>query len=435
MRITIIGTGYVGLTTGVCFAELGHIVTCLDIDKEKINKLQKGECPLFEPGLDELLKKNSMAARLSFSDSYEEAVPNADVLFFCIDTPSGEYGRSNLTNLLAAAKTSARFIQNGVCLVNKSTAPVGTVQKIEETVRNIAPDKDFDVASNPEFLAEGKAVNNFLAPYRIVIGTHTKRAEGALKNVYAPLTEKGVPLISTSIPSAELIKYAANAFLAMKVSFINEIADFCELVGADITNVSTGMGLDPRIGDKFLHPGLGFGGSCFGKDVRALVHRGEEEGYEFKMIKALIEVNSVRYLIALTKLKKHLGSLQGKKITVLGLAYKAGTDDVRDAQSLRIVFELLDLGAEVHAYDPYAMQRFQNIFQRADEVHYASSASQALEGADAALILTEWEEFKNLNLQNIKERMGKSALIVDGRNMFDRTTVEDLGFTYEGVGR
>lgn len=434
MNITVIGTGYVGLVSGVCFAELGHQVTCLDINEEKVTALAAGSCVIFERNLEELLKKNLEAGQLTFTSSYAQAIPNADCVFFCVDTPPGEYGKANLSNLLTAARASAKHLRGQTVLVNKSTAPVGTARKLKEVVSTCAPNVHIEVASNPEFLAEGEAVKNFLEPDRIVVGVESPHAEERLREVYAPLITRGAPFFSTSIPSAELIKYASNSFLAMKLSFINEIADFCELVGADIEDVSRGMGMDSRIGSKYLKASIGFGGSCFGKDVCALVHRGEEEGHEFKMVKALIAVNNARYLVPLNKLKKHLGHLRGKTIACLGLAYKAGTDDVRDAQSLRIIFELLDHDAEVRAHDPKAMEAFKKVFMRADEVIFFNDAYAAAQGADALLILTEWDEYKDLDLAQLKTTMAR-ALIVDGRNIIARADAEHAGFTYEGIGR
>ncbi|MDP2629986.1 MAG: UDP-glucose/GDP-mannose dehydrogenase family protein [Candidatus Uhrbacteria bacterium] len=434
MNITMIGTGYVGLTTGACFADMGHSVTCLDIDEGKIARLKNGECPIFEAGLEDLLKKNISTESISFTTDYAAAIPGADIIFFCIDTPAGEYGKANLSHLLAAAQQCAPHLNEYTVLVNKSTAPVGTARKIQETVRKIHPDASFDIASNPEFLAEGSAVKNFLEPDRIVVGTESEKATELLKTAYAPLIEKGRVFVAVTIPSAELIKYASNSFLAMKLSFINEIADFCELVGADVADVAKGMGLDSRIGSKYLEASIGFGGSCFGKDVHALVMRAQEEGYEFRTIKALIAVNELRYLTVIRKLKVHLGPLKGKTIAVLGLAYKAGTDDVRDSQALRIILELLDSGARVRAYDPEAIENFKKSFSRASDMIFMEQAHDVSEGADALLILTEWDEFRALDLATLKTKMSGN-LIVDGRNLLTRKIVEAAGFTYEGIGR
>lgn len=435
MNITMIGTGYVGLVTGVCFAELGHTVSCLDINQEKIEQLKRGVSPIYEEGMVELLRKNIDAGRLSFTAKYADAIPRADCVFICVQTPSGEYGKADLSYVYGAVRECLKHLDGYTVLINKSTCPVGTVRAIKELAKEIAPEKECDIASNPEFLAEGVAIKDFLEPDRIIIGVDTARAEQALKEAYAPLIEKGCPFLVTIPQSAELMKYASNSFLAMKLSFINEIADFCELVGADVDEVARGMGLDKRIGSRYMKASIGFGGSCFGKDVRALVHRGEEEGYEFKMVKALIAVNNVRYLTTINKLKKHLGqSLKGKAVAVLGLAYKAGTDDTRDSQSLRIVFELLDHGAQVRAYDPRAMDHFKKTFLRANEVTFFTTGLEAVEGADALLILTEWDEFKKLGLPTLKTKMS-GGLIVDGRNIFDRKAAEAAGFTYEGIGR
>jgi UDPglucose 6-dehydrogenase len=434
MNITMIGTGYVGLVTGICFADLGHSVTCLDINEEKIAQLKMGRSPIFEEGIDELLSKNIAAGRISFTHSYAQAIPGADLIFICVQTPSGEYGKADLSYVYAAVRECVQHLSGYAVIINKSTSPVGTVRAIREFIAKIAPEKECDVASNPEFLAEGVAIKDFLEPDRIIVGVDTPRADRALREAYAPLIDKGVSYVVTVPQSAELMKYASNSFLAMKLSFINEIADFCELVGADIDEVAHGMGLDKRIGARYLKASIGFGGSCFGKDVRALVHRGEEAGYEFKMVKALIAVNDARYLVVINKLKKHLGNLKGKTIAVLGLAYKAGTDDVRDAQSLRIVFELLDHGARVRATDPQAIGHFKKMFRRADEVTFVDIAQGAAQGADAVLILTEWDEYKNLDLAELKKTM-TGGVIVDGRNIINRSAAEAAGFTYQGIGR
>ena len=435
MNITIIGTGYVGLTSGVCFAELGHEVTCVDIDVEKIEQLSSGVCPIFEEELPELLAKNLAAGAIRFTTKLSEGVRAASVVFFCVDTPPGEYGKANLRNLLAAARSCAECLSDRpVVFVNKSTSPVGTAALLAETIRKIAPNTPFSVASNPEFLQEGSAVKNFLQPDRIVVGVTDARAHEVLHECYHPLIDRGVPFLATSIESAELIKYAANSFLALKISFINEIADFAEHVGADITDIAKGIGLDPRIGPLFLEAGIGYGGSCFGKDVKALDRSGEEHGYEFKIVKALSTVNDLRYHIILKKLKKHLGELKGKRIAVLGLSFKPKTDDVRDSPSLRIVHELLDAGATVTVSDPVALEKFKVEFSRNGDITYEADPHQAARDADALVILTAWREFRELDLNELKNKMSH-GLIVDGRNIFDRAQVEAAGFTYEGVGR
>ncbi len=434
LKITIIGSGYVGLTAGVGFAHFGHTVTCTDIDADKIAKLSAGICPIYEIGLEDLLKENLQKNRLTFTTDTIQAVKDADVVFFAVHTPEGEYGKANLSYLLNAAKTVSLACKPDTLFINKSTAPVGTIEKIREVIRQARGDDNFLVATNPEFLKEGTAVEDFLKPDRIVVGCDDPRAEERLRVLYRPLIEQDVPFVVTNIPTAELIKYASNSMLALRISFINEIADFCELVGADVTAVAHAIGLDRRIGPHFLRAGIGYGGSCFGKDVKALTLSGEEHGYEFKIIKALSTVNDLRYRIVIAKLTKHLRDLKGKAITVLGLAFKPMTDDVRDAPSLRIIHELLDHGAKITAYDPVANEMFQKKFPRSSDVVFASTTMEATQKADALLLLTAWDEFQNLDLGEIKKTMSGS-LIVDGMNILKRKDVEQAGFTYEGVGR
>lgn len=434
MKITIVGTGYVGLTSGVCFASLGHDVTCVDIDQDKVALLERGECPIFEEGLSDLLAKNHADGRIQFTTDPSMGMHAAQIVFLCVDTPPGEYGKANLANLLLAAKNCAAHIEKPVLFVNKSTAPVGTVAKIAEVIERAAQGKEFSVASNPEFLQEGSAVKNFMRPDRIVVGVSDQRGHDLLHECYHSFVDSGVPFLVTTVESAELIKYAANAFLALKISFINEIADFSETVDADIADIARGMGLDPRIGPLFLQAGIGYGGSCFGKDVKALAAAGEERGFEFKIIKALSTVNDLRYRILLAKLAKHLGDLRGKKIAILGLAFKPKTDDVRDSPSLRIVHELLERGATIAAFDPVANENFKKTFKESGRIRLADSTTDALAGADALVVLTAWDEFKQLDLAKLKSVMS-NGLIVDGRNIFSRTTAEQAGFRYEGVGR
>lgn len=435
MNITIVGTGYVGLTSGVCFAELGHSVTCVDIDEKKIAHLSTGACPIYEEGLSALLEKNLRSGTVRFTSSFEEGMRHADVVFFCVDTPPGEYGKANLAHLLSAVHSCAQNLNTRyVLFVNKSTAPVGTAATITETIRSMNESASFGVASNPEFLQEGSAVANFMNPDRIVIGVQDERGHELLHECYHTLVDRGVPLLATRVESAELIKYAANSFLALKISFINEVADFAEQVGADITDIAKGIGLDKRIGHRFLEAGIGYGGSCFGKDVKALDRSGEEHGFEFKIIKALATVNDLRYQIIFKKLKKHLGDLKYKRIAVLGLSFKPNTDDVRDSPALRIVHELVDAGARVTVTDPVALEKFKTAFSRNGDVAYAETAYEASGDQDAIVVLTAWREYTQLDLTRIKESMS-GALIVDGRNIFDRKQVEEMGFVYEGVGR
>jgi len=434
MRIAIIGSGYVGLTAGVGFAHFGNSVVCVDIDPAKIEKLSSGICPIYELGLEDLLKENIAKGRIRFTTDLKDALKDAEVVFFAVNTPEGEYGKANLTYLLNAAKTVSPLCAAGTLFINKSTAPVGTIEKIRETIREARGDDQFYVATNPEFLKEGTAVEDFLHPDRIVVGIDHPQAEQRLRTLYRPLLEDGVPFIATNIPTAELTKYAANSMLALRISFINEIADFCELVGADVKQVALGLGHDKRIGPHFLRAGIGYGGSCFGKDVKALALSGEERGYEFKIIKALSTVNDLRYRIVITKLQKHLKNLNGKRIAVLGLAFKPMTDDVRSAPALRIIHELLDLCARITAYDPVANEPFKKMFPRSSEITFASSLHDVVGGADALLLLTAWDEFQAMDLGEIRSRTA-GGLIVDGMNMLERSAAESAGFTYEGIGR
>lgn len=434
MNIAIVGTGYVGLTTGVCFSYFGNSVTCFDINEKKIERLSQGECVIYETGLEDLLKKGLSGGNLSFTSDPKHAIQKADVIFFAVDTPEGEYGKADLSRLISAVKNCAQYAKEGAVFVNKSTAPVGTVQKIKEAIQSVIGEKTFSVASNPEFLSEGNAIQNFLHPDRIVIGVEDAHAEQVLRAVYAPIIGDDHPIVVTTIPSAELIKYAANSFLALKISFMNEIADFCEVCGADVKEIARGIGYDKRIGSRFLRAGIGYGGSCFGKDVSALAMSGEDRGYEFKIIKALSLVNTLRYQIILKKLHAHLPELKGKRIAICGLAYKPMTDDVRDAPSHRIIFELLTREARVSVYDPAANDSFRAMFSHSAQVHFASSAYAVLGDADALLILTEWDEFRNFDLSKVKQLM-KGNVIIDGRNVFERKDVENVGFVYEGIGR
>ncbi|MBI4250017.1 UDP-glucose/GDP-mannose dehydrogenase family protein [Candidatus Uhrbacteria bacterium] len=434
MRIAIIGSGYVGLTAGVGFAHFGNSVVCADIDPAKIEKLARGICPIYELGLEDLLKENLSKGRIRFTTDIKDAVKDAEAVFFAVNTPEGEYGKANLTYLLNAAKTVAPLCATGTLFINKSTAPVGTIEKIRETISKARGDDQFYVATNPEFLKEGTAVEDFLHPDRIVVGVDHPEAEQRLRALYRPLIEDGVPFIATNIATAELTKYAANSMLALRISFINEIADFCELVGADVKQVAHAIGLDKRIGSHFLRAGIGYGGSCFGKDVKALALSGEEHGYEFKIIKALSTVNDLRYRIVITKLQKHLKNLHGARIAVLGLAFKPMTDDVRSAPALRIIHELLDHGARITAYDPVANEPFKKMFSRSGEVTFVTSLHDAARGADALLLLTAWDEFQAMSLKEIRS-ITTGVLIVDGMNMLERNAAEAAGFTYEGIGR
>lgn len=422
-----------GLTTGVCLADFGHHVFCVDVDVGKIERLKQGSSPIFETGLEELLKKNIAEKRIFFTADAAEGVAGADIVFFAVPTPEGDYGKADLSYLFRAVEQCAPHAKQAAVIVNRSTAPVGTVAKMRALLASLNR-SDISVASNPEFLSEGNAVEHFFHPDRIVIGVDDEQALRILTETYKPIVNGEHPLVVTTSASAEVIKYAANAFLAMKISFINEIADFCERVGADVKEVARGIGYDKRIGPHFLDAGIGYGGSCFGKDTKALVARGEEQGYEFKIIKALSTVNDMRYAIVLNKLKKYYPDLKGRHIAVLGLAFKPMTNDVRDTPARRIIFELLEGGASVAVYDPVAMPDFKKQFSRAAEIVFATSLYDTFREADACILVTKWNEFKNCDLQKIKSLM-KENVIIDGRNMFERSAAESAGFRYEGVGR
>lgn len=434
MNIAIIGSGYVGLTAGVGFAHFGNSVVGVDIDVAKVEKLSAGVCPIYEIGLEELLQENLAKGKIRFTTDIADAVKDADAVFFAVNTPEGEYGKANLTYLLAAAKSVSTVCPPGTLFVNKSTAPVGTIEKIRKVIREARGNDQFYVATNPEFLKEGTAVEDFLRPDRIVVGIDHPEAEQCLRTLYRPLIDDGIPFIATNIPTAELTKYTSNSMLALRISFMNEIADFCELVGADIKQVASAIGLDKRIGPYFLRAGIGYGGSCFGKDVKALALSGEERGYEFKIIKALSTVNDLRYRIVITKLRKHLKNLSGARITVLGLAFKPMTDDVRSAPALRIIHELLDHGARITAYDPVANEPFKKMFTRSNEITFATTLKDAAKGANALLLLTAWDEFQAMDLEEMRSVVAGS-LIVDGMNILERSAAEATGFTYEGIGR
>jgi len=434
MHIAVIGTGYVGLVSGACLADFGMKVTCVDIDKEKIKKLKKGEVPFYEPGLEELVKKNLKAERLFFTTELEEAVKNSLVIFICVGTPSKPDGSADLSQIKSVALSLAEVIDDYKVIVTKSTVPVGTNRWIKSLIdANKKSDAPVDVISNPEFLREGAAVEDFMHPDRVIIGGESSYAIAIIKDIYRPLYLAETPFIITNLETAELIKYASNAFLATKITFINEIANFCEKVGADVTVVAHGMGLDPRIGPKFLNPGPGFGGSCFPKDVKALLHQGKTFNSPFKVLEAVIEVNERQKLRAIEKLKELCGDLKGKTIAVLGLSFKPNTSDVRESPALTIIPELIKAGAKVKAYDPAAIEEFKK-FVKEKNVTYASSPLECVKNADALLILTEWNEFRFLDLSQIKKLM-KTPVLVDMRNIYEPSVLKNLGFKYSGIGR
>jgi len=433
MNITMIGSGYVGLVSGACFADFGHNVICVDADASKIERLKAGEIPIYEPGLDELVANNVEQNRLSFTTELEPAVRGADAVFIAVGTPSrrGD-GHADLSFVYAAAQTIAAALEGFTVVVNKSTVPVGTGDEVERIIREVNPNADFAVVSNPEFLREGAAIEDFKRPDRVVIGVEDPRAREVMEEIYRPLSLNAPPLVFVGRRTSELTKYAANAFLATKITFINEIADLCEKVGADVQEVARGIGLDKRIGAKFLHAGPGYGGSCFPKDTLALIKTGQDEGAALRIVETVVAVNDARKRAMARKVIHALGgSVRGKKITLLGLAFKPNTDDMRDAPSLAIVASLAGDGAQVHAYDPESMEQARPLMP---EVTFHDNAYSALEGADALAIVTEWDAFRALDLDRVRSLL-KQPIIVDLRNVYRPGDVRKRGFTYVSVGR
>jgi UDPglucose 6-dehydrogenase len=433
MRIAMIGTGYVGLVSGACFSEFGIDVICVDKDAGKIARLRKGEIPIYEPGLDELVERNVSEGRLTFSTDLKASVAEADAVFIAVGTPSrrGD-GFADLSFVYAAAKEIAESMQGYTVVVTKSTVPVGTGAEIAKIIRETRPDADFDLVSNPEFLREGAAISDFMRPDRVVIGTESDRARRLMQRIYRPLYLIETPIVSTTVETAELTKYAANAFLAAKITFINEIADLCEKVNADVHDVARGIGLDGRIGRKFLHPGPGYGGSCFPKDTVALARTAQQAGTPLRIIDAVIDVNEKRKRRMADKVIAQCGgSVQGKTIAILGLTFKPNTDDMRDAPSLEIVPALLEAGAKVCAYDPQGMEEAKKLL---NGIEYAENAYDAMTGADALVIVTEWNAFRALDLTRVKSLL-KSPVMIDLRNIYNPDEMIAAGFIYTSVGR
>ncbi len=431
MHVAMIGTGYVGLVSGACLSEFGHDVVCVDKETSKIEALKAGRIPIFEPGLDEVVSANVKAGRLSFTTDLATAVRAADAVFIAVGTPSrrGD-GHADLSFVFGAAEEIAAALDGYTVVVNKSTVPVGTGRKVEDIIRKLRPDAEFDVASNPEFLREGSAIEDFRRPDRVVVGCVSDRARELMKEIYRPLYLSETPIVFTTRESSELIKYAANAFLATKITFINEMADICEEVGADVQDVARGIGLDGRIGAKFLHAGPGFGGSCFPKDTLALLQTSKQFGVPTRIVGAVVEVNDSRKLAMAAKVEKAFGSVDGKTIAVLGLAFKPNTDDMRDAPSLVIVPELRRKGARIRGYDPEATHEARKLL----EIDFCKDAYEALEGADGVVILTEWNEFRALDLPRVKKLL-KTPLMVDLRNIYRPAQMAQAGFRYVSVGR
>jgi len=432
MKITVVGTGYVGLVTGTCFAETGNEVVCVDIDKSKVDKLTSGEITIYEPGLEKLFVRNLKENRLSFTTDLKEGIRDTRIIFLALPTPPGEDGSADLKYILGVAGDLGKIMNDYVVIVDKSTVPVGTAERVYAAVaKNYSG--DFDVVSNPEFLREGVAVDDFMKPDRVIIGTSSERAKKVMNELYAPFVRSGNPVIFMDERSAELTKYAANSFLATKISFMNEIAQLCERLGADVDMVRRGMGSDERIGKRFLFPGIGYGGSCFPKDVQALVRSAQEVNYDFHILNSVVKVNENQKKHLIPKLQKYFNNdLKGKHVAVWGLAFKPNTDDIREAPALYVIEELLMHGCTISVFDPEAMGNVRSLL--GDKVKYAESQYEAILGADALVIATEWNEFRTPDFIKLVKGMKQKA-IFDGRNLFDMSAVKELGFHYECVGR
>lgn len=432
MKIAVIGTGYVGLVTGTCLAETGNNVICVDIVEEKVNKMKAGQLPIYEPGLDVLFHRNIAQNRLSFTTNLAEGIKDAQIIFMALPTPPGGDGAADLSYILGAAKDIAKLITEYKVIVNKSTVPVGTADKVA-AVFAANTNVEVDVVSNPEFLREGVAVDDFMKPDRVVIGTTSEKAKKLMGELYAPYVRQGNPIYYMDERSSELTKYAANSFLATKITFMNEIANLCEIVGADVDMVRKGIGSDDRIGKRFLFPGIGYGGSCFPKDVQALEKAAVEHQYDFKILKAVMDVNEKQKTVLTEKVLKYFkGDLKGKKFALWGLAFKPETDDIREAPALYIIDDLLAAGAEVTVFDPEAIGNVKALV--GDKINYANDQYEALEGADALLIATEWSVFRNPDFEKMDEVL-KSKVVFDGRNLFDLQKMIDLGYYYNSIGR
>ncbi|MBO9150731.1 UDP-glucose dehydrogenase family protein [Chitinophaga sp. GCM10012297] len=432
MKITVVGTGYVGLVTGTCFAETGNDVTCVDIDVNKVNKLSSGQITIYEPGLEKLFERNLKEGRLHFTNNLEEGIREAAVIFLALPTPPGEDGSADLSYILGVADQLGKILKDYKVIVDKSTVPVGTADKVHAAIAKNAT-VEFDVVSNPEFLREGVAVEDFMKPDRVVIGTQSDRARKIMGDLYAPFVRQGNPVIYMDEKSAELTKYAANSFLATKISFMNEIAILCEKLGADVDMVRRGIGSDDRIGKRFLFPGIGYGGSCFPKDVQALVKSSQEARYDFRILEAVMDVNEKQKLFLIPKIEAYFGNnLKGKHFALWGLAFKPNTDDIREAPALYIIDALTAAGATVTAFDPEAMPNVKQVV--GDKIKFAEHQYEALEGADALIIATEWSVFRTPDFDKIQSIL-KNKTIFDGRNLFEVPRMEELGFHYESVGR
>ncbi len=435
MKVTFLGTGYVGLVSGACLAEIGHEVICADIDKKKIALLKKGIIPIYEIGLEEIVERNTREKRLKFTSDLKEAIEESEVVFMAVGTPEDKVtGQADLKYVFAVAETFGKHLNGYKIFVDKSTVPVGTAEKVEEIIKKASGGKhDFEVVSNPEFLREGAAVKDFLNPDRVVVGVRSERARKMMEQIYRPLARNGRPVMFTDVRSAEIIKYAANAFLAMKITFINEVANFCDVAGGNVKEVAKGLGYDTRIGDRFLYAGIGYGGSCFPKDVKAFIETGREYETHFRIIETVSEVNEAQRIKPFIKLKAEFGkTLKNKTIAVWGLAFKPRTDDIREAPGIENIKMFLDAGCQVRAFDPVAMPNTKKVLTHKN-LTYTKKALDALKGVDALVIATEWDEFRVVEFADLKKRM-KGNVIYDGRNVFERSEAEAHGFTYFGIG-
>lgn len=437
MKISVVGTGYVGLVSGTCFAETGITVTCVDVDKQKIDNLNKGIVPIYEPGLEKMIIRNVEKQRLFFSTSLKESIIDADVVFIAVGTPPDEDGSADLKHVIGVAREIGQNIDHYMVVVTKSTVPVGTAKKVkaalQEELDKRGVDIKFDVASNPEFLKEGDAIDDFLKPDRIVVGIESEQAENLMRKLYKPFLLNNHPILFMDIPSAEMTKYAANSMLATKISFMNDIANLCEIVGADVNSVRKGIGSDSRIGNKFIYPGVGYGGSCFPKDVKALIKTAKNYDYKLRVLQSVEDVNDDQKYVLFNKIKKHFGgNLKGKKVAIWGLSFKPNTDDMREAPSLVIIESLLKEGVEVLAYDPVAMHEAQR--KLGDIITYAKDQYEALVDADALMVITEWSEFRMPNFK-VLDKLMRTKVIFDGRNIYDPNEIRELGFEYYSIGR
>jgi len=437
IKIAIIGTGYVGLVTGACLADVGFDVVCVDVDHDKIEQLKKGISPIYEPGLEEILTRTIQREKLKFSTDIVSVLPEVDVLFSAVGTPPGADGSADLQYVLTVAETIGKHMNRYLLVITKSTVPVGTAQLVKKTIQKELDqrgvDVDFDIASNPEFLKEGNAIQDFMRPDRIVVGVENERARSYFEKIYKPFVLNGHPVIFTDIASAEMIKYAANAMLATRISFMNEMANLCELVGADISMVREGIGSDSRIGKKFLYAGIGYGGSCFPKDVKAIIQTADQHGYSLELVKAVEKINDRQKLVLFNKLYRYYdGDLKGKKVAMLGLSFKLNTDDLREAPSLVLIEELLKHGAQVQVYDPIAMPKAK--LQLGDRVSYMNSIEETIRDSEALLLVTEWAQFRTLSPNTLTQLM-KHPLLLDGRNIYDPEEMKNGGVIYFGIGK